>query len=107
MSSETDSSPGTDITDEDIRQLRVEAGQAGDYVQSRICDIALGDTDPDELALLISKMEPWMGDKAAIAAMTPDEAWGACVQVIEEAQARSGEDDEAAEATARAWLFGE
>ena len=36
------------ITDEDIRALRTEAGSAGDHAQVLICDIAVGDVVLDE-----------------------------------------------------------
>lgn len=36
----------TEITDEQIEQLRTEAAQAGDMVQVALCDAALDDSDP-------------------------------------------------------------
>lgn len=60
-----DGGPDMDITPEDIRQLRDEAGTAGDDKQVRLCTIALREADEDDLD-----------------ASDPDAAWYECGTVI-------------------------
>lgn len=60
-----DGGPDMDITPEDIRKLRDEAGTAGDDAQVRLCTIALGEADDSDLD-----------------ACGPDGAWYECGAVI-------------------------
>ena len=57
-----DGGPEAEVTREDIRELRDEAGSAGDDEQVRYCTAALGEDEPNPL--------------------DPDIAWIECAQVI-------------------------
>ena len=77
-----------EITDTDIRDLQIEANDAGDLDQVAICLVALGDDCPDE-------DEDYPIAKPATTpphcALTQDEAWAECVRVIEDAEAQAAQ----------------
>jgi len=71
-------------SDEQIRALRTEAAQAGDHAQALICDVAIGDVDPDDgyehlrIWPLLSKRD--QGRVAGIS--TSDEARAICASAL-------------------------
>lgn len=80
------------ITDSEISALRDAAGQAGDMATCRLADIALGDTDPEELAELIADTGTGYDVTAAeLAAMTPAQARELLAAHQAEARAQLGD----------------
>lgn len=76
------------VTTEDIKTLRVSAGEAGDMEQARICDIAIGDIDPADFAELLAETVYGDADRERIAAMDAVAARAECERVIAEAAAQ-------------------
>ncbi len=64
-----------------IRDLRDEAGQAGDMEMARICDIALGEGGTGEFAELLGQTVDGI-QRDVIAAMDQGEARAECVRII-------------------------
>jgi hypothetical protein len=70
-----DGGPDAEVSREDMRQLRDEAGSAGDSEQVALCNAALGETDEDE------QHQP-----------DPDAAWIECASVILDTRMRVADD---------------
>jgi hypothetical protein len=58
--------------------------------QARICDIALGDVDPEDFAELLAETVYTDADRERIAAMDADAARAECERVIADAAAQDG-----------------
>lgn len=71
------------ITETQMRALRNEAGEASDYVQVAICDLALdGSFDRDDYTTLDR------AESDRVAGMTQDDAIAECVRVIAQSEAQ-------------------
>lgn len=71
-----------EITDEQIEQLKTEAGEAGDMEMCRICTLALdGEVSSEELSLCSPEWQ------ARLQTMSQSEARTECQRVIRDAAA--------------------
>lgn len=87
----------TNITDNDIRQLGIESGQAGDHAQAMLCQLALLDTTLDEVLDVDDRSEARQiaqaltaAERSKIGAMTAAQCRAECERVIIGARAREG-----------------
>jgi hypothetical protein len=74
------------LTDTQISKLRTAAGQAGDFVQVAICDLAIdgGSLSVDDYTTI----DPSDWRKRDLSHMTQQEAYLACADAIADAEAR-------------------
>ena len=70
------------ITKDTIRQLAQEAAIHGDLLQWALCAHALGELDND----LYPAPDPGTDADDVLASYTPEQAWQACEEAIEEAE---------------------
>ena len=79
---------GKDVTVTQIRDLRREAVSAGDHAQALLCDLALGNVDPDAIDTLRVSSFLSPSERRRIAAMDPEDYRQACERAIQHAHAR-------------------